>query len=93
MAQIPKMAKKIAQDKKESIIPDWDSKKEDIMFSALYAKFTQHPELNRQLKETDKTILCEHTSDDTYWGDGGDGSGTNMLGILLMKLREQLLSS
>ena len=27
---------------------------------------------------------------DSYWGDGGDGSGQNRLGKLLMKLREDL---
>ncbi|RKH09845.1 hypothetical protein D7V97_15425 [Corallococcus sp. CA053C] len=28
------------------------------------------------------------TENDDYWGDGGDGSGSNMLGRLLMELRE-----
>jgi predicted NAD-dependent protein-ADP-ribosyltransferase YbiA (DUF1768 family) len=27
---------------------------------------------------------------DSYWADGGDGSGRNMLGIILMEAREQL---
>jgi predicted NAD-dependent protein-ADP-ribosyltransferase YbiA (DUF1768 family) len=26
----------------------------------------------------------------SYWGDGGDGSGKNMLGRILMEVREQL---
>jgi len=35
--------------------------------------------------------LMEHTSRDTYWADGGDGSGENMLGIILMRVRTRLL--
>jgi hypothetical protein len=27
---------------------------------------------------------------DSYWGDGGDGSGKNMLGKILMRVRDEL---
>jgi predicted NAD-dependent protein-ADP-ribosyltransferase YbiA (DUF1768 family) len=27
---------------------------------------------------------------DAYWGDGPDGLGRNMLGLLLMRVREEL---
>lgn len=27
---------------------------------------------------------------DRYWGDGGDGSGKNMLGKILMRVRDNL---
>ncbi len=27
---------------------------------------------------------------DDYWGDGGNGQGKNMLGKILMKVREEL---
>lgn len=36
-----------------------------------------------------KSNSVEH---DSYWGDGGDGSGKNRLGVLLQKLREELKS-
>ena len=32
--------------------------------------------------------LVEHTRNDSYWGDGGDGTGKNMLGQVLMSLRD-----
>ncbi len=32
----------------------------------------------------------QHTENDAYWGDGGNGKGKNRLGYLLMELREQL---
>ena len=30
----------------------------------------------------------EHKADDDYWGDGGDGSGSNHLGRILMAVRQ-----
>ena len=36
--------------------------------------------------------LVEHTENDSYWGDGGDGSGRNMLGQILMQVRDELRS-
>ena len=35
-------------------------------------------------------ILVEHTGRDCLWGDGGDGSGLNTLGKILMRVRERL---
>ena len=63
------------------------------MLEALQAKFTQHPELRDVLLATGDANLVEHTDNDAYWADGGDGSGKNMLGKLLMRVREQLRSS
>ena len=60
------------------------------MFKALQAKFTQHKDLKELLLSTKNRELVEHSPYDSYWGDGGDGSGKNKLGILLMKLRKDL---
>ena len=40
--------------------------------------------------KTGDAELVEHTKNDRYWADGGDGTGRNRLGQLLMELREQL---
>jgi ribA/ribD-fused uncharacterized protein len=72
---------------------DWHSIKDQVMLQAVQAKFTQHPKLAKQLKKTGDALLVEHTKNDTYWGDGGDGSGANKLGLILMEVRKQLLSS
>lgn len=66
---------------------DWDDVKDDVMRAALRAKFTQHPELRSLLLGTGDAVLVEHTRNDTYWADGGDGTGRNRLGELLMELR------
>ena len=39
---------------------------------------------------TGDSKLVEHTENDDYWGDGGDGSGKNMLGRILMEVRTSL---
>ena len=62
------------------------------MYKALLAKFTQHSYLRKLLLETKERDLIEHSPYDSYWGDGGDGTGKNRLGILLMRLRHELRS-
>ena len=37
--------------------------------------------------------LVEHTANDSYWGDGGDSSGQNRLGALLMQVRDEIAHS
>ena len=69
---------------------DWERVKEDVMDVALRAKFTQYAELRELLLATGDRKLVEHTRNDAYWGDGGDGSGHNRLGIALMRLRRHL---
>ena len=69
---------------------DWDRIKDDIMLKCLRAKFTQHKDLKQQLLDTGDRKLIEHTSNDSYWGDGGDGSGQNKLGKLLMQVRKEI---
>ena len=41
------------------------------------------------LEGNDGKKLREHTGNDKFWGDGGDGSGENHLGIILMNLRAE----
>lgn len=38
------------------------------------------------------TIGIEHTRNDRYWADGGDGKGKNMLGVVLMETRTKIAS-
>ena len=74
----------------ESVRGDWPSVKDQIMLKALRAKFTQDKHLRQLLLDTKDRKLVEHTTNDSYWGDGGDGSGQNHLGKLLMQVRSEL---
>ena len=68
--------------------------KDGVMYKALQAKFSQHEDLREELIATGSAFLVEHTENDNYWGDGNDGGtdtvGKNMLGKLLVKLREEI---
>ena len=72
---------------------DWAVVKNDVMLKALREKFTQHDYLKKKLLETKDKVLVEHTVRDSYWGDGGDGKGLNMLGKLLMQVRDEIRCS
>ncbi|GAM29035.1 hypothetical protein SAMD00019534_122110 [Acytostelium subglobosum LB1] len=75
---------------KDSLRHDWRDIKDGIMYKAVQAKFNQSPELMELLINTGKRDLVEHTRNDNYWGDGGDGTGQNRLGLILMKVRSEL---
>lgn len=87
----PMEAARLGRDRKLKLRRDWESVKVAVMRTALEAKFAQHAELRELLRATGDAKLVEHTERDAYWGDGGDGSGKNMLGALLMELRKGLL--
>jgi ribA/ribD-fused uncharacterized protein len=89
-AKSPMIAARLGRSREKPLRKDWESSKENIMREALLAKFTQHLDLRSLLLSTGQETIVEHTANDDYWGDGGDGSGRNRLGILLMELREEL---
>lgn len=75
-----------------SMLARWDSIKDDEMMNALRAKFGQNPTLKAMLMATGDAYLVEHLPSprrDKYWSDAFDGSGKNMLGICLMRLRKE----
>jgi ribA/ribD-fused uncharacterized protein len=86
----PMEAARMGRDRKHRVRRDWDSARVGVMREALRAKFTQHEDLRHLLLSTGEAKLVEHTERDAFWGDGGDGSGANMLGRLLMELRTEL---
>ncbi len=73
--------------------PDWSKTKFDRMRGVLYAKFTQHPNLKELLLSTGNKRLVEAATVDNavnrLWGEV-NGKGKNMLGVLLMELRDKL---
>lgn len=90
MAKKPMEAASMGRDRKRPLRRDWESVKDGIMLDAVRAKFTQHDDLKAILLGTGDAKLVEHTTNDSYWGDGGDGSGRNMLGQILMRVRDEL---
>ena len=89
-AKSPRIAARMGRDRKRPLRPDWEAVKVDLMRQSLRAKFTQHQDIQQVLLSTGDAQLVEHTEKDSYWGDGGDGSGKNVLGRLLMEIRDEL---
>jgi len=89
-AKTPMIAARLGRDRKKKLRRDWDSIRDNVMREAVLAKFTQHDELKTILLGTGEAKLVENTANDAYWGDGGDGSGKNMLGRILMEVRDKL---
>ena len=92
-AATPGSAKKLGGQRKGpcKLRPDWEQVKVDLMKDILLAKFEQNEDLKRILLGTGERLLREHTPRDKFWGDGGQkGNGKNMLGKLLMTVREEL---
>jgi ribA/ribD-fused uncharacterized protein len=75
------------------INPDWSRTKFDRMRDVLRAKFTQHEDLKQLLLSTRNSRLVEAGRTDNpvnrTWGEV-NGKGLNMLGVLLMEVREEI---
>lgn len=78
------------------VVPDWATIKFDRMRKVLRAKFTQHAELAKLLVETGNRRLVEagtvNNAVNRLWGEVA-GSGQNMLGVMLMELRSELINN
>ena len=81
---------KVVRSARVRVMADWDEKKLGVMRTAVRAKFTQLPELRKLLLNTGDAVLVDHSDEDSYWSDGGDGDGRNMLGVILMEIRDEL---
>ena len=86
----PMVAARMGRSRQRPLRSDWEQVKDVVMREALAAKFEQHADLRELLLGTGERRLVEHTENDRYWADGGDGSGQNRLGELLMELRTRL---
>ena len=86
-AKTPMLAAQWGRDRKRKLRRDWERAKLGVMREAVEAKFRQHEELRDLLLATGDAKLNEHTENDDFWGDGGDGSGRNELGRILMAVR------
>jgi N-glycosidase YbiA len=69
---------------------DWENIKYQIMFTALMAKFTQNKDCADVLLSTGNRVLIERSPNDSCWAINDKGIGNNMLGIMLMMVREKI---
>lgn len=86
----PSKAKSLGR--KVSLRSDWQEVKVGLMEDIVRAKFQQHSDLAVKLLATGDRLLEEGNSwNDTFWGISlKTGAGKNILGKILMKIREEL---
>lgn len=92
MAETPMRAAQLGRSRDNPLRADWDAQKDDVMRSVVRLKVEQHADVREALISTGNSIIVEHTTNDRYWADGGDGSGHNMLGVILMEVRAELMA-
>lgn len=79
-----------------NIRSDWEEVKYDIMYEIVYAKFNQNPDITAKLLATGESQLEEgNNHGDRIWGvcPPRSSQGMNLLGKILMDIREELLSN
>lgn len=84
----PERAKRVVRLNRPEVRKDWANIKDDVMRVAVAAKVMEHPEVLHLLLDTGNRTIVERTGKDYYWGCGRDGTGKNMLGVILMEIRE-----
>ena len=89
-AETPKKAAAIGRRRDLPLRDDWEAVKDDVMRAAVLKKFETHADIQDILLNTGDEELIENAPGDYYWGCGKDGSGKNMLGIILMEIRDIL---
>ena len=94
------MAKQIAYEPAAVPEPQWEAHKVAAMRRALQAKLTQHPQrFGALLRQSGRRPIVEYSSKgDRFWGaapagPAGQLQGRNVLGCLLMELRQELLNA
>lgn len=91
-ASTPGEAKRLGR--KVTLRADWEKVKESVMEDLVRQKFTRHRPLAAELLDTGDAQLIEGNAwGDTTWGmveKGGKWSGKNLLGRILMRVREEL---
>lgn len=100
-AKHPKEQKGLGRTVKGFVREDWEKICKQIVYDGNHAKFTQNPDLLKELMNTGDTLLVEASPYDKIWGIGLNESdarkipeekwpGTNYLGEILTQLRERL---
>jgi len=87
----PARSRNMGNDRSHPIHPEWSSGKSvEVMLEVLLAKAKQNPDVLAALKATVSEPIAELADWDSYWGDGPDGNGRNMLGKLWVLVRDIL---
>jgi len=102
----PKVFQSLGRKVQSFTLTKWRAHRDAIMYDAVYHKFTQNPDIKRQLINSNHAILVETSPFDAIWGiklgkytrtkqptgwtNPHNWQGENRLGLILMDLRAHL---
>ena len=89
-AQTPEAAAALGRDCTRRLRTDWEQIKTQVMQEAVLQKFLTHKDIGAVLVSTGDQLIMEDSPTDYYWGCGGDQTGQNHLGKILMSVREEI---
>lgn len=69
--------------------PNWTNVRNDVMRTGLRLKF-QHPDLRKMLLDTASEPIYHLSPWDLYWGVNREMVGKNVLGEMIMAIRESI---
>lgn len=79
------------QSYKMPLVDGWDDKKQEVMFYCLKRKFQQEPYRSKLIATGNTHIQEGNHWGDVYWGvDLKTGKGLNILGRMIMQIRENI---
>jgi ribA/ribD-fused uncharacterized protein len=99
----PRKQKELGRNVKNFEEARWNAAREEIVYRANLAKYSQNPQLREALLATGTKIIAEASPQDAIWGIGMAEDhpnvtetslwGQNLLGKALMRVRETLQTS
>ncbi len=89
-ASSPLAAMQIERQHKAERRPDWQIVKVQIMEEIVRAKMHQNQDAQDCLLKTGAKTIKENSPWDSFWGIGQDGTGKNVMGTILMKIRSEI---
>jgi hypothetical protein len=103
LATSPGEQKALGREVKNFVRETWDAISRDVVYKGCYFKFEQNPNLKKELFDTVGATLVEASPVDKIWGIGLSSNdpdaldekkwqGTNWLGQVLTKLRDDMMS-
>ncbi len=89
-AKTPAEAKKLAKQKLNGLVAnsDWNEVKKEVMLEIQRLKFQQCKDFRVALNESKDFELYHNMETDEEWGIGRNGTGKNLMGVILMELRD-----
>lgn len=70
---------------------DWHERRVAIMEALLRTKAAQNEDVRLCLRATGQRRIVENSPVDSFWGCGSEGDGQNIMGVLWMNIREDVL--